>query len=767
MTLNLKILHIEDIQSDAELVERTLKKSGIAFEKLLVDTKEEYINALDEFHPDVILSDHSLPAFNSLEALKILKQRGGNIPFILITATVSEEFAVSVMKEGASDYVLKDRLQRLPNAIINAISKYQSDNERQVYLDKIFASEALFQKAELLAEFGTWRIDLATDITNWSAGTYPLLGYENGEVEPSYQNFIRNIHPDDVAAVEQDFKNATGSIQAAEKDFRVINKDGSIRFLHAQFEFELDEQGKPAHIIGFNQDVTRSKLAQIEIEKNIEELKAASDRQTGILNAMPPNVVLLNEAGKIVAVNESWRKFTLANNLGVPRYGVGISYIAISEKATGVDASAMKKIEKGIKEVIGGTMNEFSIEYSYYLQDKKLWFQLIVAPLTDKTQKGAVVLHIDITGRKHAEELLLQSKANLQTIFENTDVAYVLCDAGHRIVSFNTKAYELGIEQFNKKIRTGGDAFSYFPKNKIPNLKEAIRKVMNNEMVSYETSYDLEGGGIKWYEVRWAGIANEEKENMGFVLAFKDITERKISELERDRITADLVKRNTDLEEFAYIISHNLRAPVANILGASAALATMELDPEEKEKLSKGINISAIKLDEVINDLNQILQGKGGINEIKETVQFSDLADSVKISIANLIDDNNIKIRYDFSEIDEFFVLKPYLYSIFYNLISNSVKYRRQQVNTLIEIRSHLNEDEDKLELTFTDNGMGIDLKKNGDQIFGLYKRFHSSIEGKGMGLFMVKTQVEVLGGKISVKSEENEGTEFKIEFQL
>ncbi len=765
MNQSLKILHIEDIQSDAELIERTLKRSGIAFEKLIVDTKAEYIEALENFNPDVILSDHSLPAFNSLEALKILKETGRNIPFILITATVSEEFAVNVMKEGASDYVLKDRLQRLPNAILNAIGKYQSDHERQVYLDKIFASEALFTKAELLAEFGTWRIELDTNITNWSAGTYPLLGYGNGEVEPSYENFIKNIHPDDIDEVVNNFKVATDNVQSAEADFRVINKDGSTRFLHAQFEFELNEKGEPAYIIGFNQDVTRSKLAQIEIQKNIEELKAASDRQTGILNAMPPNVVLLNEVGKIVAVNESWRKFTLANNLGVPRYGIGYSYLAISEKATGVDASAVKKIEKGIKEVIDGTRNEFSIEYSYYSQGQKVWFQLIVAPLTDKTQKGAVVLHIDITGRKQAEELLLQSKANLQTIFENTDVAYVLCDAGHNVLSFNTKANELCQEQFGKKIKVGHDAFNYFPKSKIPNVKEAIQKVMNNEMVSYETSYDLKDGSVKWYEVRWAGVANEETENMGFILAFKDITERKISEMERDLMTADIVQRNNDLEKFAYIISHNLRAPVANIIGASNALNDMDLTAEDKERLSRGINISVMKLDEVVNDLNQILQVKGGVDERKEIVRFSELVDNIKISISNLIDKDNIEIKYDFSEINELFVLKPYLYSIFYNLISNSVKYRRQHVHSIIDINSRLLEN--KIELTFTDNGMGIDLNKNGDQIFGLYKRFHSNIEGKGMGLFMVKTQVETLGGKISVNSEEHKGTEFKIEFEI
>jgi signal transduction histidine kinase len=230
-------------------------------------------------------------------------------------------------------------------------------------------------------------------------------------------------------------------------------------------------------------------------------------------------------------------------------------------------------------------------------------------------------------------------------------------------------------------------------------------------------------------------------------------------------MTADLVQHNTDLEKFAYIISHNLRAPVANIIGASSILNNMEVSSGEKEKLNRGINTSILRLDEIINDLNQILQIKGRINEIKEIVYFSELVEHIKISIRNLIDKDNVEIKYDFSEVNDFFALKPYLYSIFFNLISNSIKYRRQKVHSVIEIRSRLLKN--KIELTFADNGMGIDLKKNGDQIFGLYKRFHSNIEGKGMGLFMVKTQVETLGGKISVKSEENKGTEFKIEFKI
>jgi len=141
------------------------------------------------------------------------------------------------------------------------------------------------------------------------------------------------------------------------------------------------------------------------------------------------------------------------------------------------------------------------------------------------------------------------------------------------------------------------------------------------------------------------------------------------------------------------------------------------------------------------------------------------MVDDIKISIDNLIADNNIEIRYDFSEVDEFLTLKSYLHSIFYNLILNSIKFRQEQVAGVIEIKSHRLKD--SVELSFSDNGKGIDLEKRGGQVFGLYKRFHTDIEGKGMGLFMVKTQVETLGGKISVLSQVNKRTEFKIEFEI
>ncbi len=127
MDTPLKIIHLEDLPSDADMVARTLAKSGISHEMLHTDNEADFVRALKEFSPDVIISDHSLPSFDSHEALRIIKEMGLEIPFILVTATVSEEYAVEIIKEGASDYILKDRLHRLPSAIISALEKLHAE----------------------------------------------------------------------------------------------------------------------------------------------------------------------------------------------------------------------------------------------------------------------------------------------------------------------------------------------------------------------------------------------------------------------------------------------------------------------------------------------------------------------------------------------------------------------------------------------------------------------------------------------------------------
>jgi len=241
--------------------------------------------------------------------------------------------------------------------------------------------------------------------------------------------------------------------------------------------------------------------------------------------------------------------------------------------------------------------------------------------------------------------------------------------------------------------------------------------------------------------------------------------EREKLEAERKKIVSNLIQRTNDLEQFTYIVSHDLRAPVANIIGLAEALNNETLEENIKTKVAQAIAGSVSKLDATIRDLNHILKVKNDVHELKEPVELSLIVVDFIADSNLLILKNDFNIKTNFSAISELLTVKSYIRSIFYNLISNSIKYRRPDINPVIEIKS--DKTDNKIILSFKDNGLGIDLNKRGNQVFGLYKRFHDHIEGKGMGLFMVKTQVEIMGGSISIKSEVNKGTEFIIEFNL
>ncbi|HMI79977.1 MAG TPA: response regulator, partial [Ferruginibacter sp.] len=145
MSANLKILMLEDSSSDVEIVQRVLKKEKMPVEFTVVMTRDKFLHALDEFKPDLILSDNSMPQFTATEALEIINERGTHIPFILVTGTVSEEFAANVIKLGADDYILKDRLIRLPSAIETALRKRQDEKEKLVSEQRLVQSEARFR----------------------------------------------------------------------------------------------------------------------------------------------------------------------------------------------------------------------------------------------------------------------------------------------------------------------------------------------------------------------------------------------------------------------------------------------------------------------------------------------------------------------------------------------------------------------------------------------------------------------------------------------
>ncbi|SKC64558.1 ligand-binding sensor domain-containing protein [Ohtaekwangia koreensis] len=245
----------------------------------------------------------------------------------------------------------------------------------------------------------------------------------------------------------------------------------------------------------------------------------------------------------------------------------------------------------------------------------------------------------------------------------------------------------------------------------------------------------------------------------------KEITTRNETlEAEVEERTRDLVEYNQQLEQFAFISAHNLRAPVARILGLGHILDIGESDLQEIRSIVEKIVFTTEELDCVVKDLNTVLDVRRNSTTVIGAIKLREELRLVKINLEKEIQETQTLFIEDFSGGDTLWAVKPYIDSIFMNLIGNAIKYRHAERTPIIKIRSEVQGD--YLHITIRDNGLGIDLNVCKEKLFMLYSRFHWHVEGKGMGLFLVKTQVSAMGGKIDIESCPNEGTCFRLSFK-
>lgn len=226
----------------------------------------------------------------------------------------------------------------------------------------------------------------------------------------------------------------------------------------------------------------------------------------------------------------------------------------------------------------------------------------------------------------------------------------------------------------------------------------------------------------------------------------------------------ELIRHNNELQQYSYTVSHNLRGPVASLKGLFQVLDHESLNKDNQEIFGH-IKDSVNALDTTIKDLSNIIDIKNDITRIKQKLSLKNELNDVITLLKKEIKDHQITIISDFEECPDIYSVRPMFHSILYNLVSNAIKYRSPERKPSITISARAMNDQVKL--TVSDNGIGIDLENFGDKLFGLYKRFHTHTEGKGLGLFLVKLQVEALDGKIGVESILNQGTRFKLEFPV
>lgn len=603
--------------------------------------------------------------------------------------------------------------------------------------DEIISKERRFRKLIEHSYDGISLLDRNLQVFYRSRSAERINGWSN--VERAVQSYESLVHPDDLPAVvevlNEVLEHPNNPLLST---YRTQHKLGHYIWIECLLNNRLDDPDIGAVVCNFK-DVTDRITAE-------EQLKDKNKQIENILDSITDGFISLDKNFNYTYVNRRIGEMTGMSPLWLMGKNMWVTFPEAVGSAT-YDAFH-RAMESG----------QYTWNEDYYAP-LNLWQENHIYPTPD----GLSVFIRDITERKLAEASLMRSESNLRSVFENSEHAIVLFDLQGTVLSFNHNAAQLSKLHFRKELKAGVSAFYYSSPERRDNLLQMIESLKEKTSVTYEISYPLPDNQTVWYEVRWVSVLTNEKQPGGIILTLKNITEKKLADMERDRMTADLIQRNKDLEQFTYIISHNLRAPVANIMGLSTIMQ-MDSDGVENEAL-KALSHSVDNLDKVIIDLNNILQVNNAANETLEMVSLPLLVKEVRSAIAHLTVKNKAVIKYNFDEVSEMMSLKGYLYSIFQNLIVNSIKYKKTGTEPVINISTKL--DDGKICIYFKDNGRGIDLERYGHHLFGLYKRFDVSVEGKGMGLFMVKMQVECLGGKIKVNSVLNEGTEFVLEFPL
>jgi PAS domain S-box-containing protein len=736
----IRILHLEDHPSDAEEVAWILKRANIRCEFQVIDTREQYEKALLEFKPEIVLSDHSLPAFNSMEALAILKRTGNRIPFILVTGAVSEEFAINVLHEGADDYVLKDRMQRLPVAVSGAMEKYSLERERR-------RQEIILRNIDSNSLDMICSMDEEGRFVHVSAASLAILGYHPSELHG--KKYVDFLFEGDVEIT----LNMSAQIMAGNPvtmfENRCLRKDGSMVPLLWSARWE----GTDKTMYCVAKDATEKRNAEKAIvaeRKRLSDLFLIAPVSMCILKGKDhvlesANTVYLQKFGKKEVVGKTIRE------VFPEAAGQGIFELLDSIYETGdffTTNESLIKIDREGK----GNLTE-------------IYLNQVFQPYRDARGNvdGVFYFGVDVTDQVVLRKEIEESKKDYVHMVQNLPAAVYTCDAEGKILLYNKAAVELWgrVPQLEEEVWCG--SWKIFDRDNTPvpldgcSLARSIREgknVLGEEMIIERPD------GTRRDVTSYPSLTFDDVGAVtGAINVLIDITNHKQIEIETLRLVDQLQFKNKELKQFAYMISHNLRAPIARILGLASIF---DKNVNENVFILEKIAEATKDLDNVVRDINVVVSARNSENLKVQYVNFQDELSLILHLLDSEIKESHALITADFRMAKGANTVSSYVYSIIYNLLSNAIKYRLPEIPLCIHI--HTRESGNFICLSVKDNGMGIDLIKNGGKIFGLYKRFHGdTIPGKGVGLHLVKTHVESLGGRVEVESTVNKGIEFKI----
>ncbi|WP_018342796.1 sensor histidine kinase [Cytophaga aurantiaca] len=390
------------------------------------------------------------------------------------------------------------------------------------------------------------------------------------------------------------------------------------------------------------------------------------------------------------------------------------------------------------------------------------YYENYLAPIKDEHDHilSTYFISREVTSQKLAEKVMLENERKLKTVYENSIQILTILDLERRFTWFNKNALDRSPAILGRALVMGERAETYIEESQRELFILNFNKAVQGEVITYPRVAYVNGQAIH-LEYTLSPVTEQDKV-VGVSLSGINVTKHKEYEDYLKRINLELVQQNEQLNQYSYIISHNLRGPIATLMGLVQIFEQEKNNSIQIEEVMKHIYKSAVNLDSIIKDLNTVISYDEQVTSLFSKIDIKEECEAIEFLLSTQIHHASAQIVHHFEKCPVVFSIKSYVHSILYNLISNAIKYKRNYILPVIHVSCYMENEKDVC-IECSDNGLGIDMEKFGDKLFGFYKRFHSHVDGKGLGLHLVKKQVGLLGGRIEVQSVVNEGTTFKI----
>jgi len=427
----LRILVLDDSEADAELMWHELEKGGVSFEGQRAATEHELLESLDSFNPDVAVVDYCIPGYDGMAAIAAIHGKRPDIPVIVVSGRMGEEIAVDTVKSGAFDYILKSNLKRLPSAVLRAVREAEEQRIHQRTQVALRESEERFRSLVQLSPDAIYVLSGDEFVFSNPAGL-KLMGAESPS-DLVGRRLDDHLVASIKSALEKNSKDdGSGSVGSSPTTSAVVRLDGTcvpveinvavvrldgepmiqlvardiserlrseqaLRRAYDELEERVKERTRDLLL-------ANTKLEQEIVERERVELELRANRAfiDAVFNSLPGHMAVLDRRGIIVAVNESWQRAADESGVELSKAGVGVNYLEVCRRAAETGDTSAEAALCGIRAVLRGEQNEFSLEYQGHGKDAEQWATLFVTPLK-RQEGGAVVTHVDITKRKRAE----------------------------------------------------------------------------------------------------------------------------------------------------------------------------------------------------------------------------------------------------------------------------------------------------------------------------------------------------------------------------